>query len=265
MWKTSLEEVIRLPWKVRVTANRSILRWPMIFWPISERAILVRGNMDTSDEVYQSWRDGTTSFQEFLRHAIEAGWIDSTKVSDSDDKYSSAETVYENLVVRLMELLTNSIEFSKSVYHSLIQDETITGNEICLALFDQGVLEKDDEAILNLSTGDHTTAFNFMVEKIRNIEITPAQLALDPCSGSAVIVDENTGEIRALVSYPGYDLNQITNASYYAKLNSDLSHPLYNYATQSRTSPGSTYKMVSDTAALEEGVVGLNESIYCQR
>ncbi len=229
----------------------------------SERAILVRGNMDTSDEVYQSWRDGTTSFQEFLRHAIEAGWIDSTKVSDSEDKYSSAETVYENLVVRLMELLTNSIEFSKSVYHSLIQDETITGNEICLALFDQGVLEKDDEAILNLSTGDHTTAFNFMVEKIRNIEITPAQLALDPCSGSAVIVDENTGEIRALVSYPGYDLNQITNASYYAKLNSDLSHPLYNYATQSRTSPGSTYKMVSDTAALEEGVVGLNESIYC--
>ena len=132
-----------------------------------------------------------------------------------------------------------------------------------MALFDQGVLEKDDEAILSLSTGNHTTAFEFMVEKIKNLEITPAQLALDPCSGSAVIVDEKTGEIRALVSYPGYDLNQITNASYYAKLNSDLSKPLYNYATQSRTSPGSTYKMISDTAALEEGVVGLDESIYC--
>lgn len=229
----------------------------------TERAILVKGNIDTSDEVYQSFKEGTTSFQEFLRHAIEAGWIDSTKVSDSEDKYSSAETVYENLVVMLMELLKESNEFSKAVYHSLIQDGTITGNEICLAMFDQGVLEKDDEAILRLSTGDHTTAFEFMVEKIKNLEITPAQLALDPCSGSAVIVDEKTGEIRALVSYPGYDLNQITNASYYAKLNTDLSKPLYNYATQSRTSPGSTYKMVSDTAALEEGVVGLDESIYC--
>lgn len=229
----------------------------------SERGILVRGNIDTSDEVYQSWRDGTTSFQEFLRHGIEAGWVDSTKVSESEDKYSSAETVYENLVQRLMELLNESNEFSKSVYHSLVQDETITGNEICLALFDQGALEKDDEAIVSLSTGDHTTAFDFMVEKIKNLEITPAQLALDPCSGSAVIVDKNTGELRALVSYPGYDLNQITNASYYSKLNSDLSNPLYNYATQSRTSPGSTYKMVSDTAALEEGVVGLDESIYC--
>ena len=229
----------------------------------ADRGILVTGNIDTSDEVYQNWNDGTISFQEFLRHAIEQGWIDSTKVSSGDEKYSSAETVYDNLVTELKELLADSDEFTKAVYHTLIQDETITGNEICLALFDQGILEMDEEAVVSLSTGDHATAYEFMREKIRDLEITPAQLALDPCSGSAVVVDENTGEIRALVSYPGYDLNQVTNADYYSHLLADQSRPLYNYATQSRTAPGSTYKMISDTAALEEGVVGLNESIYC--
>ncbi len=42
-------------------------------------------------------------------------------------------------------------------------------------------------------------------------EITPAQLALDPCTGSCVITDVNTGEVRALVSYPGYDNNMLAN------------------------------------------------------
>lgn len=37
------------------------------------------------------------------------------------------------------------------------------------------------------------SAYNFMYKKIKNIEITPAQLALDPCSGSVVITDPDTG------------------------------------------------------------------------
>lgn len=79
-----------------------------------------------------------------------------------------------------------------------------------------------------------------MVNLIRNLEITPAQLALDPYSASCVLTDVNTGEVRALVSYPSYDNNRLANgidAEYYARISSgeDLSRPMWNYATQMRT------------------------------
>ena len=48
-----------------------------------------------------------------------------------------------------------------------------------------------------------------MKKKIEQLEITPAQLALDPCSASAVVVQQETGKILALVSYPGYDNNKM--------------------------------------------------------
>lgn len=100
------------------------------------------------------------------------------------------------------------------------------------------------------------SAYNFMYKKIKNIEITPAQLALDPCSGSVVITDPDTGEVKAMVSYPSYNNNRLANgidSSYYASLNTDLSSPMLNRATQSRTAPGSTFKPISSTAVLEEG------------
>ena len=107
-----------------------------------------------------------------------------------------------------------------------------------------------------------------MVNLIKNLEITPAQLALDPYSASCVLTDVNTGEVRALVSYPSYDNNRLANgidAEYYARISSgeDLSRPMWNYATQMRTAPGSTFKMVSSTAALMEHVIDLTTRIEC--
>jgi penicillin-binding protein 2 len=45
--------------------------------------------------------------------------------------------------------------------------------------------------------------YYFIKEKIKNLEITPAQLALDPCTGSVVIMDPEDGTLLALVDYPG--------------------------------------------------------------
>ena len=108
--------------------------------------------------------------------------------------------------------------------------------------------------------------YTFFVNRISNLDITPAQLALDPCTGSMVITDVNNGDVLALVSYPGYDNNKMANgvdAEYYAKLRSDQSSPLINYATMQRTAPGSTFKMVSSTAGLMEGVIDTSSTITC--
>ena len=96
------------------------------------------------------------------------------------------------------------------------------------------------------------------VRKVENLEITPGQLALEPCTGSAVVSDPNTGEVLACVSYPGYDNNRLSNtmdSKYYNQLVTGLSRPFYNNATQERTAPGSTYKMLTAAAGLTEGIV----------
>ncbi len=53
------------------------------------------------------------------------------------------------------------------------------------------------------------------------------------------------------------------DADYYEQLRNDQSNPLFNYATQQKTAPGSTFKMVSATAGLSEGVIDTSTEIYC--
>ena len=69
--------------------------------------------------------------------------------------------------------------------------------------------------------------------------------------GSVVAIVPSTGEVRAMVSIPEYDPNQIPK--HFPQLNRDQSAPLFNRATQAGYPPGSTMKVVTATAALDSG------------
>ncbi len=229
---------------------------------LKEDKILDTTKIDKSDDVYQEWQNGTASTQEYLNHAISMGWIDITQFT-IDEKYSDSLEIYNSLCDYILEEISESTGFSKIIYEYLVQNGSISGKQLCLILFEQGALAYDAEDIEALENGS-VTALAFIKEKIRNIEITPAQLALDPCTGSCVITDTDTGEILAMVSYPGYDNNRLANsvdAEYFASLQTDLSTPFYNKATQERTAPGSTFKMVTSTAGLAEGVITTTTTI----
>lgn len=71
--------------------------------------------------------------------------------------------------------------------------------------------------------------------------------------GAAVAIEVNTGKILAMASYPTYDLS--TFLADYSDLLADPDKPLFNRAVSGVYAPGSTYKMVSAVAGLEEGVV----------
>ncbi len=85
-------------------------------------------------------------------------------------------------------------------------------------------------------------------------------------AGSAIVMDPRTGEVLTFVSLPAYDPNAfatgIDRAAWQA-LNTDRLRPLQNRAIQGRYSPGSTFKIVVATAALEEGVITPEQQIYC--
>ncbi len=84
--------------------------------------------------------------------------------------------------------------------------------------------------------------------------------------GSAIVLEPKTGDVLTLTSLPAFDPNDfatgIDHATWNA-LNTDKLRPLQNRAIQGRYSPGSTFKIVVATAALEEGVITPERTIYC--
>ena len=216
--------------------------------------------MDTSSNEYQAWKADEISLRDFLYYGIGNGWIDTTKL-ETGSKYSSADDTFEALVDYVLSKLEEDRNFTKRIYRYLINDDTITGQELCLALYDQGVLiDSGQDAAELRATGD---AYSFLLKKLSTLEITPAQLALSPCNAGVVVTNDKTGEVLALVSYPGYDNNRIGDGSYFSQLQADLSLPLYNNATQTRKAPGSTFKPITAVAALEEHAITIDETIDC--
>ena len=231
---------------------------------LKSEKILVTSKIDSSVSVYKTWRDGNLSPKEYLSYCIGKQWID-ISLLEVDSKYADTSEIYDALVNFILTEAESDKEFAKYVYRYMVPKNQVTGKQLCLLLFEQGVLDYDDAVYQQIRNGV-LSPFNFLLEKINNIEITPAQLALDPCTGSSIITDVNTGAIKALVSYPGYDNNMLANgvdAAYYAKLNEDNSNPLWNYATQEKTAPGSTYKMLTSIAGLAENVISTTSEINC--
>ncbi len=227
--------------------------------------ILNKSVINTEDPIYVAWTiDENISLKEFLTYAISQNWIDTSKL-DLNQKYSDSEEIYNVLVDVIIDKLDGNREFGKKIYKYMIRDGKITGKDVCIILWEQDIINVDEDRIVALKSGT-VTSYDFMLKCISNLEITPAMLALEPCSGSCVIVDVNTGDVLACVSYPSYNNDKLANSStsaYLVKLNQDKSNPLWNYATQYRSAPGSTFKMVSSICGVENGVIDLNSNIEC--
>lgn len=227
-----------------------------------DKGIIDRSKVDTTDQTYIDWTiDETISIKEYLTYTISMGWVDVTKLS-LDSKYSDSEAIYAQMMECIFEILDYTAEFQKKLYKYMILNDKISGLQICKILCEQGIVEIAEEDVDALYA-KKLSPYQFMINRINTLEITPAQLALDPCTGSVVITDVATGDVLALVSYPGYDNNKMSNSEYNARLRVDKSEPQWNHATQQLTAPGSTFKMVSATAALQESFVTTKTKIEC--
>ncbi|MBR0464313.1 MAG: hypothetical protein IJJ23_08005 [Clostridia bacterium] len=83
-------------------------------------------------------------------------------------------------------------------------------------------------------------------------------------SGALVAMDVNTGEIKAIASYPTFDLSMFEgelDKEYWNQLVMDENAPMYNRAVYTRDAPGSTFKMVTALGSLMEGNLTLDRRI----
>ena len=217
---------------------------------------ILNQNIDTDSDYFKSYLNGDISLASFLYSCVEHGNFD-TEALGLDDGYYTTDEIYEAVVAYIKERIADDSGYDELIYRTLVFDGTITGRDLCIILYDQGVLTMDQDSYDGLVYYT-LSSYDFMCRKINNLEITPAMLALEPCSGSLVTTDPNTGDVICMVSYPSYDNNRLTNSidmDYYNKITADKSYPMLCRATQSQTTTGSTFKPLTSILALTEGTI----------
>lgn len=222
--------------------------------------LVIDSMVDKTDSMYLNYVDNKISLSQYLQYAITQNWID---LSSFGNDYYTKDEYYEMILEKTFDYLLDDKVFEKKIYRTLIFSKILTGTQICLLLFDQGVLEYNENDYNNLKNGK-ISAYSFMYQKIKNLEITPGQLALEPCSGSIVANDPNTGKVLALVTYPSYDNNRLANKidwDYYSILLEDKATPLLNRPTVQQTPPGSTFKPLSSMAGFGENIITTTSQI----
>jgi penicillin-binding protein 2 len=93
-----------------------------------------------------------------------------------------------------------------------------------------------------------------------------AEAALGDEAGAIVALDPRNGDVLAMVSRPAFDPNEFTGGikpERWRELTAHPRHPLNARATQGQYPPGSTFKVIMATAALDEGVINPFTSIRC--
>ncbi len=95
-----------------------------------------------------------------------------------------------------------------------------------------------------------------------------AETLLTNKRGGIVALEPSTGEILVLASAPNYDPSDLVGrkrSKNYTKMYYDsISKPLTDRALQGQYAPGSPFKALTGLIGLQEGVIGLNESVYCK-
>ena len=166
-------------------------------------------------------------------------------------------------------------------------NETQVGNGVRVgAIVGQSGIERVYNKLLMGQDGARRVVVNSMGREIRTLDEVPpvegrrVQLTIDydlqkaaedgfkhaGFNGSALILDPRNGEVLSFVSLPAYDPNDFAagiDRATWAALNTDELRPLQNRAIQGRYSPGSAFKIVVATAALEEGLVDPDYTVNC--
>ena len=198
---------------------------------LTSQGVIRSDAVDTNDATYKAWRDDESiNIYTYLTYAISQNWVDTSLLKEyaaTEGEYTDSNELYQGMINYILEDIHGDNSFNKLIYRYMIKAGAVTGRQICLMLYEQGVLSTEDEHYNGLVSGG-ISAYDFVRSKIETLEITPGQLALEPCTGSIVVTDTNSGKVLACVSYPGYDNNRLANAmdsNYYQKLVTDQARP----------------------------------------
>lgn len=143
-------------------------------------------NKNNNEELVEKWEKGELSMKDYLYDQIGVGNINSDIIA-SEEEYLNKDEIYESLVSFIVNELQENSQFDELINKYLVLNDEILPDDIVRLLYEQQFLNPEDEDYENWNRGLITT-FDLLIKKIQKLEITPADLALDPCSGSAQLL-----------------------------------------------------------------------------
>ncbi len=207
-------------------------------------------------------KDYTYNTKEVLASMVTSDNIrieDIMKAKSGTEQYKIKE-----YVLSVDETCSDDYELAAQIVADGLDKNKIRAYQLILVLIEQGTITGDEEFISRVRSGAISPQ-QVIIDKLNSGELKPYMLNMDPCTGSVVVTDVDTGEVLAAVTYPSYDNNRLVNGldnEYYTRLQNDPNHPLVNRPFQEPRAPGSVFKMITAIAGLEEGIIGPGTTIY---
>jgi len=207
---------------------------------------------------------GDYSYKEILSSMVDSNHIDIKKIFEAAN--GTEQSKIKQYILSVDKGAEADEELAKQILIDSIDNNNVSGTQLALVMSEQGLISCDEAYCMKIKSGQ-ISPLQVIMDKMNSGEITPGITGMDPCTGSVVIQDVYTGDVLAAVSYPSYDNNKFVNNfdnDYYRKLQSDGTTPLLNRPFMEPRAPGSTFKMITATAGLEEGYITPYTTIYDQ-
>ena len=113
-----------------------------VYEMLMNEGVLNKDSIDTSNDVYTAWTDSNSvSIRQLLTESISNGWIDMSALTSQS--YTSLEESYELLTDYIVSNLQTDTAFFKKLYKYMIQNEQLSGRQVCMLLYEQGYLTDD--------------------------------------------------------------------------------------------------------------------------
>lgn len=127
-----------------------------------------------------------------------------------------------------------------------VTKEAVPGNTVMLTI------DSEFQKSVQNRLAEHIAWMNDLPEDIQSVDISV---------GSVVVLDVNSGAVKAMVSHPGYDINDYI--SDYSSVLTAENNPIFNRALNGTYRPGSTFKTITSVAALNEGIISPDTKVRC--
>lgn len=175
----------------------------------------------------------------------------------SEQGYDLDDTIGKSGIEQAMESELRGKDGTKTIS---VQNGTVVSSEVTVPvqaghtvmLTVDSTFQKDLQNIL----GNFIKNF----DKLRDAKTEGEELG-KVTSGALVVLDTTDNSVLGLATYPTYNLNDYTKD--YEKLASDETSPLLDRATVGLYRPGSTFKTITATAGLNEGIVAGSSTYFC--
>lgn len=208
---------------------------------VKENSTFYKG-VDVSIAVFREYTDGTIA-----PHVIGVtGLINAEEYAElKDDGYAMDDVLGKSGIEKVFEENLKGTNGTKTVTTESDGTQTTTVKG----------LKNGDNIVLTIDAELQKVAQESLKEKCQSIGTANSG------GGAVVVIDCRTGEILATASYPTYDLS--TYYEDYSSLAKNTNSPLFNRAMLSTYAPGSTAKVSTAIACLEEGIIDENSVKYC--